>query len=99
MYKRLKARVREYAKSKIKVNIKAKALNEMSDFVDDLLNEYIDIINQINDKRIRDETKKLSVEDKKYKQRKKVIEKKSIDCGVAVDARHRFFRGKLSCYI
>ena len=99
MYKRLKARVREYAKSKIKVNIKAKALNEMTDFIDDLLNDYIDIMNEINDKRIHDETKKLNIDDKKYKSRKKIIENKSIDCGVAVDARHRFFRKKLSCYM
>jgi len=99
IYKRLKARVKEYAKAKIMVNIKAKALNEMTDFMDDFLNEYIDIINEINDKRISDEIKKLDIQDKKYKSRKKIIEKKSIDCGFVVDARHRLFRKRLSCYM
>lgn len=99
MYKRLKARVKEYARAKISVNIKAKALNEMADFINDFLEEYIDTIAEINDRRIADEIKKLDIQDKKYKKRKKIIEKKSIGCEFVVDARHRLFRRKLSCYL
>lgn len=99
MYKRLKARVKEYAKAKISVNIQTKALNEMADFIDDFLNEYIDEINAIDIKRKSDEMKKLDISDKKYKNKKKIIEKKSITCEMAVDARHRMFRKKLSYYL
>lgn len=79
--------------------MKGAALREMTDFMDDFLNEYIDTINEINDKRIHVETKALNIEDKKYKTKKKALEKKSITCGIAVDARHRLFRKKLSCYM
>jgi len=97
MKKRLKARVKEYMKCGIKVGIKKEVYNEVTDFIEDLLIQYTEILNEMNDDRIVKEWEKIQDEmnDDEYKK----LSRKQITLDLATKARHELTRRWVSQHI
>lgn len=98
--KRLRARIKEYINKKsIGVNIQNKAIDEVTDFIEDILVQYTELLKEDNVHRIYHEAMKY-VQDcgsKEPDERKiRRIENKSITVEQAVDVRHGVIKRLIS---